>query len=57
MSYLPCLIDKQGRPEILKHDDRGQQIFEYMEKITREADLNAGYEWDGDEVLIHSPED
>ena len=30
VSYLPCLIDKQGRPEILKHDDRGQQIFEYM---------------------------
>jgi poly-gamma-glutamate synthesis protein (capsule biosynthesis protein) len=54
VSYLPCLIDKQGRPEILKHDERGKQIFEYMEKISREADLNARYEWDGDEVLIHS---
>jgi len=57
VSYLPCLIDKQGRPEILRHDERGQQIYDYMEKITRNADLNARYKWDGDEVLIHSHEE
>jgi hypothetical protein len=53
-SYLPCLINDQDQPEILKHDERGQQLFDYMDKITKMADLNARYEWDGDEVVIHS---
>jgi hypothetical protein len=50
--YLPCLIDKKGRPEILKKGKRGEEIFNYMEKITREGDLNARFTWCGDEVLI-----
>ena len=53
ISYLPLLINKQGQPEIVKHDERGQEVFDYMDKITREADLNAKYEWKGDEVLIN----
>ncbi|MFC1920974.1 CapA family protein [Chloroflexota bacterium] len=53
VSYLPCMINKKAQPEILKNDERGQQVFDYMEKITRAAGLNARYEWDGDEVLIH----
>jgi hypothetical protein len=52
VSYLPCLINKQGQPEILKNDERGQEVFQYMDKITRGADLNARYKWDGDEVVI-----
>jgi poly-gamma-glutamate capsule biosynthesis protein CapA/YwtB (metallophosphatase superfamily) len=52
IAYLPCLINKQAQPEILKHDDRGRQVFEYMDKITRAAGLNARYEWDGGEVVI-----
>lgn len=52
ISYLPMLINKQGQPEILKHDERGQDIFDYMEKITRGAGLNAHYAWDGDEVVV-----
>jgi len=54
VSYLPCLINQQGQPEILKNDERGHQVFDYMDKITREAGLNARYEWEGDEVLIMS---
>jgi hypothetical protein len=52
VSYLPCLINKQGQPEILKREGRGQQVFDYMDKITRGAGLNARYTWEGDEVLI-----
>jgi poly-gamma-glutamate synthesis protein (capsule biosynthesis protein) len=54
VSYLPCLINQQGQPEILKNDERGHQVFNYMEKITREAGLNARYEWERNEVLIMS---
>ena len=53
LSYLPCLVNKKAQPEILKNDERGQDVYNYMDKITRRADLNAQYEWNGDEVLIH----
>ncbi len=51
-SYLPCLINAQGQPEVLPDDARGRQVFEYMENITRGADLNAHYQWDGNEVSV-----
>ena len=54
VSYLPCLNNEEGQTEILKHDKRGQQVFDYIDKITRGADLNARYEWEGDEVVIHA---
>jgi poly-gamma-glutamate capsule biosynthesis protein CapA/YwtB (metallophosphatase superfamily) len=51
--YLPCLINmKTEQPEILKHDARGREVFDYMDRITKAAGLNARYEWDGDEVVF-----
>lgn len=50
--YLPCFIKPTGQPEVLKRDARGQAVFDYMEKITRAAELNAQYRWDGDEVVV-----
>jgi poly-gamma-glutamate capsule biosynthesis protein CapA/YwtB (metallophosphatase superfamily) len=52
-SYLPCLVNKRGQPEILKNDQRGQQVFNYMSKITQATGLNARFEWDENEVVIH----
>ena len=52
VSYLPCVINDKGQPEVLKHDARGQEVYDYMNEITIEAGLNAGYKWDGDEVII-----
>jgi hypothetical protein len=54
VSYLPCLINKQGQPEILKNDERGQEVFNYVDRITREAKLNARYKWEGNEVVVFS---
>lgn len=54
VSYIPCLVNKQGQPEVLKHDARGQEVFDYVDKITRAADLNARFEWQEDEVLVHA---
>lgn len=51
--YIPCVVNKQGQPEILKRDARGQEVFEYIDKITRGAGLKTGFEWKGDEVLVH----
>jgi poly-gamma-glutamate capsule biosynthesis protein CapA/YwtB (metallophosphatase superfamily) len=52
LSYLPCLINGKSQPEPVGRDARGQQVFDYMEKVTRGAGLNARYAWDGDEVVI-----
>jgi hypothetical protein len=47
-------MNKQGQPEILKNDDRGKQVFAYMDKITKEANLNTKFAWNGHEVVIHA---
>ncbi|MEJ2740233.1 MAG: CapA family protein, partial [Dehalococcoidia bacterium] len=54
VSYLPCLINNLGQPEILKNDERGQQVFDYVDKITGKAGLNPVFKWSGDEVVIYS---
>jgi len=54
VGYLPCLAGQNRQPEILKNDEKGQQVFEYMNNITRGAELNARFEWEGDEVVIHA---
>lgn len=53
VSYLPCFVNKKAQPLILKNNKKGQKIFDYIEKITHIANLNARYRWDGDEVVIY----
>jgi hypothetical protein len=52
VSYIPCLVNKQGYPEILRNDKKGQEVFDYVEKITKEAELNGRFEWDENEIMI-----
>jgi hypothetical protein len=54
VSYLPCLVGQNQPAEILKNDKRGQQVFEYMANITKGAELNARYQWQGDEVVVYN---
>jgi poly-gamma-glutamate capsule biosynthesis protein CapA/YwtB (metallophosphatase superfamily) len=55
VSFLPCLINEQLQPEILKkNDERGQKIFDFMDQITKGAGLNGRFEWEGDEVVVHT---
>src|SRR3954469_15666777 len=50
--YLPAFVNKQYQPEILTRDERGEQVFAYVERISREAGLRASFAWDGDEVVV-----
>ncbi len=53
VSCLPCFIDQLGRPEVLQRQDaRAEQVFSYLDRITRQAGLNARYSWDDGEILI-----
>ena len=35
---------------MLGRDERGERVAAYVEQITREADLDALFRWDGDNV-------
>jgi hypothetical protein len=54
VSYLPCYPNEQHQVEILKHDKRGQEVFDYIDNATKGAGLNARYEWKEDEVVIQA---
>jgi poly-gamma-glutamate synthesis protein (capsule biosynthesis protein) len=55
VGFLPCVMNRKAQPEILINDERGRQMVDYMAKITKGAELNAQYEWDGEEVMISAP--
>jgi len=52
VSYIPCFVNEQRQTEVLKNDERGKQMFDFMDKITKGAGLNARFEWKIDEVVI-----
>lgn len=53
VTYLPAYITPDLEPEVLKRSDpRAQEVFRYMEAISRAEKLNVGFSWDGDEVLV-----
>ncbi|MEW1649061.1 CapA family protein [Streptomyces sp. NPDC091219] len=52
LSFLPCLITPDGRPEVVDRVSGGEDVLEYMREATTAAQLNAVFDWDGDEVVI-----
>ena len=53
VSYIPCYLDDQLVPTIVKRSDpRGQGVFNYVEDVSRSEGLPTRFSWDGDEVLI-----
>jgi len=52
-SLLPVYIDRQSRPEILVENDRRfAEVQEYLERITREAELNGNFHRANGELYI-----
>lgn len=53
VSYIPCYINKKSEPEIkTRSDPRGQEVFSYIQKISRSLNLPATFTWKEDEVVI-----
>ena len=50
---LPVFMNTEGAPIIHGNDAEGQMVFNTMVKTTAEADLNAKYKWDGDEIVVY----
>ena len=46
------LTEKSGIPYVHGQDGIGREIFDYFQRITAEAGLNAKLSWDGDEAVL-----
>ncbi|MBR4424255.1 MAG: CapA family protein, partial [Mailhella sp.] len=47
-------VERDGVPYVHGQGEVGQEIFDYMQRITTEAGLNGRLTWDGDEVRIEA---
>lgn len=53
LSYLPCFVNTDSAPEIVTEDSPlGQEVFNYVQDISRSENLQVNFKWDNDEVLI-----
>jgi poly-gamma-glutamate synthesis protein (capsule biosynthesis protein) len=52
VGYLPCYMNEKKQPDVFKKDERGQEVFDFVKKITLGAGLNTEYKWKGNEVVI-----
>lgn len=52
VSCLPCVMNKEGQPELVRGDARAQKVFDYLRAITGEAMLNAQLTMEGDEIRV-----
>jgi len=53
LSYIPCFVNKYSEPEIVTRDNPlGQEVFHYIQDISKSEKLPVQFAWEGDEVLI-----
>jgi poly-gamma-glutamate capsule biosynthesis protein CapA/YwtB (metallophosphatase superfamily) len=53
LTYIPCYINKYSEPEIVKQNDpRGQEVYNYVQDVSRSENLSVHFAWDGDEVSV-----
>ena len=50
--YIPMIVTPDGVTNVVTRENGGQEVFDYVKKITEGAELNAKFAWDGDEVVI-----
>ena len=57
VSYFPAMINQLGQAEPLpRSDPRSEEVFAYVERISKGQGLAVEFSWDGDEVLISPPQ-
>jgi poly-gamma-glutamate synthesis protein (capsule biosynthesis protein) len=56
VSYIPVMMDADyALPEPLpRRDPRAEEVFKYVDDISRAVGINTKFSWDGDEVVIHT---
>ena len=49
---IPMLVGRDGVTRTVTRESGGQEVMDYLKKITEGADLNGAFCWDGDEIVI-----
>lgn len=49
---IPMMVGRDGVTRTVTRDNGGQEVMDYLQKITEGADLNGAFHWDGDEIVI-----
>ena len=53
VTYIPCYIRPDREPEVVtRKDPKAQDVFDYVDQISEEEELNVSFSWEGDEVLV-----
>jgi hypothetical protein len=53
VSFQPAMINKQAQPELLpRSDKRSDEVYEYMERICKDQEMNTTFTRQGDDVVI-----
>ena len=53
VTFLPTYVNPDLEPEVLgRSDPRAQEVFDYVQMISEEVDMNVQLAWEGDEVRI-----
>jgi hypothetical protein len=53
VSFQPAMINKQAQPELLpRSDKRSDEVYEYMERICKDQEMNTTFARQGDDVVV-----
>ena len=56
VSYVPCYINENSEPVIVKRSEpKGQEVFNYVEDISRSESLAASFSWKGESEVLITP--
>ena len=51
---VPIVVEKSGVPYPHGNDEKGQAFLDYLNRITKEEELDTQYIWDGEELIIQA---
>lgn len=51
VGFIPCIVNKEGKPVVVGQKTGGEKVMDYMRDITEKAGFNTHFTWEGDEVL------
>ena len=47
---IPAIVGRDGITRTVERDKGGEEVFKYLDSITKKAGLNAGYRWKDNEI-------
>ncbi len=55
VSFLPVLINKEAKPEVMRRGDRGfDEVLNYIDEISKDQGMATRFSIEGDEVVIRT---